>query len=176
MIKFLDKITRFMNAAFVTVAAAFLLAMSLLTCASIAGRLAGRPLKGAVELVSFFGAVTATFALAYTQLKKDHICVTILVDKFPAVIKKIAGILNDIMCMLLSLIATVQIFKIGNTIVNSGEVTETLRIPFAPFIYAAAAAFGMLTFVFFAELLKTATKGLLKEPSVFEKEFEEQDG
>ncbi len=173
--RFLEKIVDLINKLFVVIAGAFLIAMMLLTCADIVGRLAGSPIKGTVELISFFGAITATFALAYTQIKRDHICVTVLVDMFPRAVKVSVGIVNDTICMLFSLIAAVQIAKIGRIIFNSGEVTETLRIVFYPFIYAAAAGFAALVLVFLAELVKAAVKGITKEPTVVEREFETQD-
>lgn len=170
----LDKIIRYANIAFVSIAGLLIVVIAILTCLNIVFRLIGSPISGTVELVGFFGAVSATFALAYTQLKKDHICVTVLVDKFPIKFKRFLGFTNDIVCMLFSAVATVQIFKLGNIILKTGEVTETLRIAFYPFIYAAAAGFALLVVVFLGELIKFTVEGIVNEPSVFEKEFEQQ--
>ena len=173
--KILEKFVNLINKLFVLIAGTFLILMMLLTCADIISRLAGTPIKGSIELISFFGAVTATFALAYTQIKKDHICVTVLVDKYPPAVKKIAGITNDLICMLFSIIAAVQIAGIGRMAFSSGEITETLRITFYPFVYAAAAGFAVLVLVFLTELIKVVVEGFTKEPTVVEREFETQD-
>lgn len=172
---FIEKITPLLTKVFVFIAGVFLSLMVLLTCLNIVFRLCGHPIRGVVELMGFFGAITATFALAYTQIKKDHISVTVLFDYFPESVKIMAGSVNDLMCMLFSLIAAVQITKIAKSIFNSGEVTETLRIAFYPFVYAAAVGFFFLVAIFLIELVKIAINGFAKEPDVFEKEFEAED-
>ncbi len=170
----LEKLTQTANKAFVFTAGLFLVLMMLLTVLNIVGRFFGLPIKGAVELTGFFGAVTATFALAYTQLKLDHISVTVLRDCFPKPVKKTAGVLNDLLCMAFSLIAAVKIFSIANSLMLSGEVTETLRICFYPFVYAASAGFFMLVLIFLTELLRTATNNLTNPPEPFAREFEQE--
>jgi TRAP-type C4-dicarboxylate transport system permease small subunit len=171
-LKFLDKITGIINKVFVFIAGIFLALMVIITCVNIVSRLLGRPLSGTVELMGFFGAIAATFALGYTQIKKDHISVTVLLDYMPLAARKIAASINDFICMVLSLIAAVEISSIARVIFESQEVTETLRISFYPFIYAAAAGFLLLAAVFFLELLKVAVKGLMIKQDVFNREFE----
>jgi TRAP-type C4-dicarboxylate transport system permease small subunit len=175
-LKILDKIIAALNKVFVLTAGIFLSLMVIITCLNIVLRLMGTPLRGAVELMGFFGAVTATFALAYTQMKKDHISVTILVDYFPVKVKKCVSILNDLLCMVFSLIAALQISSIATAIFEAGEVTETLRISFYPFVYAAAAGFFLLVLIFLGELLKVAVQGFTREPDAYEKEFEAEGG
>lgn len=149
--------------------------MVLLTCLNIVLRLFGQPLRGTVELMGFFGAVTATFALAYTQTKRDHISVTVLFDRMPSIIQKLSGSLNDLICMIFSLIGALQVCGIANAIFKAGEVTETLRISFYPFVYASAAGFFLLVIVFLLELIKVAIRGFKNDVSAFEKEFEAGD-
>jgi TRAP-type C4-dicarboxylate transport system permease small subunit len=171
----IDKISKQLNRLFVFIAAVFLLLMVVLTCMNIVLRLAGKPISGAVELMGFFGAITAAFALAYTQTKRDHISVTILFDTFPEPVKRAAGFANDTVCMLFSLMVAIQIYRIGKGVFSSGELTETLRFAFYPFVYAASAGFFMLVVIFLVELIKVAAGSLGKEPDVFEKEFEAEE-
>ena len=148
--------------------------MMLLTCANILFRLTGKPINGTVELLGFFGAITATFALGYTQIKRDHISVTVLTELFPKPMRAVTQITNDVVCMLFSLLAGFQIFRIAKMTAATGEITETLGIIFYPFVYAASAGFFMLVLIFLVELIKVAI-GNNKQPDVYEKEFEAEE-
>ena len=170
----LEKISEGLNKLFICIAGLFLLLMMLLTCANIAFRLSGKPISGTVELLGFLGAITATFALGYTQTKRDHISVTVLSELFPKPLRKITEITNDVVCMLFSLLAGFQIFRIAKMTAATGEITETLGIIYYPFVYAASAGFFMLVLIFLVELIKVAI-GKAKEPDVYEKEFEAEE-
>ena len=84
----LEKISKLMNHAFIFVAGSFMVAMISITCANIFLRIVWIPLKGTFELMGFFGAVVTAFALGYTQAKKAHISVDILVNRFPKRVQK----------------------------------------------------------------------------------------
>lgn len=160
MIRILDNIDFVLRKILVSIAAAFLLAMLLLTCANIVMRKFGVPIPGTFELTGLFGAIVGTAALGYTQKKKENIAVDIVVNHFPKKLKLIAAIINDTACAAFSSLAAWQITKIGLRHIASGEVTETLRIIAYPFIFMTAAGFAALGFVFIIDLLKNfAPKG-----------------
>ncbi len=153
-IQTLSMIELFLQKVLLAVAAFFLLAMVGITCADILLRLFAKPLPGVFELMGFSGALVAACSLAYTQRKKDHLAVDILTSLFPKPVQKVLDIVNRFTCMLFCAAAAWQIAKLATTLMKTGEVTETLRIVFYPFTYGVAAGFGLLTFVFFIELLK----------------------
>ena len=80
--EFLQKISDTLNQALAWIAGSFLLAMILLTCANIFLRRVWTPLLGTFELMGYFGAIVTAFALGYTQIKKGHIAVDVLVLRF----------------------------------------------------------------------------------------------
>ncbi|MGD9302298.1 MAG: TRAP transporter small permease [Desulfobacterales bacterium] len=150
----LEKISKLMNHTFIFIAGTFMVAMILITCANIFSRLVWVPVKGAFELMGFFGAVVTAFALGYTQANKAHISVDILVNRFP---KRVQAIINGINCvigMLFFILAGWQIAKLANTLRTSGEVTETLRIIYYPFTYGVAIGCFLLSLVLAVELAK----------------------
>jgi len=148
----LEKIGRLMNHAFIFVAGTFMVAMILITCANIFSRLVWAPVKGTFELMGFFGAVVTAFALGYTQAKKAHISVDILVNRFPKRVQKFLNGINSVICMIFFTLAGWQIAKLGNTLRTSGEVTETLRIIYYPFTYGVALGCFLLSLVLLIEL------------------------
>ena len=75
-------ITRYINNVLVFIAGIFLITMIVLTCANIFSRLFWIPIQGAYELMGLMGAIVVSFALGYTQIKRGHIAVNILVNSF----------------------------------------------------------------------------------------------
>ncbi len=150
---FLEKISKLMNHGFIFVAGTFMVAMILITCANIFSRLVWVPVKGTFELMGFFGAVVTAFALGYTQAKKAHISVDILVNRFPKRVQIFLNGINSVICMIFFTLAGWQIAKLGNTLRTSGEVTETLRIIYYPFTYGVALGCFLLSLVLLVELV-----------------------
>jgi len=142
----LDKVLAF-------VAGISLAIMITLTVSNIVLRQVWLPIKGTFELLGLFGAVTAAFALAYTQRQNMHIAVTILVDRFPPRVKRLLNIINAILCGGFFGLAAWRITVWSSTLVTSGELTETLQMPFYPFVYATALGCASLAFLFLVELL-----------------------
>jgi TRAP-type C4-dicarboxylate transport system permease small subunit len=149
----LEKISKLMNHAFIFVAGTFMVAMILITCVNIFSRLVWVPVKGTFELMGFFGAVVTAFALGYTQAKKAHISVDILVNRFPKGVQKFLNGINSVICMIFFTLAGWQIAKLGNTLRTSGEVTETLRVIYYPFTYGVALGCFLLSLVLLVELV-----------------------
>jgi TRAP-type C4-dicarboxylate transport system permease small subunit len=151
----LDKVSKFLNQVLVCIAGCFLVTMVLLTCANIFLRIVWVPIKGTFELMGFFGAIVTAFALGYTQIKKGHISVDVLIGTFSKKTQKVFGIINDAICMIFFAFATWQISKYGTTLWKTGEMTETLRIIYYPFTYAVAFGCAALSLVFMVGMVKS---------------------
>jgi TRAP-type C4-dicarboxylate transport system permease small subunit len=149
----LDKISHTLNQILIWVAGFLLAAMICLTCANIFLRIVWVPIIGTFELIGYFGAVMTAFAVGYTQIRRGHISVDIVVLGFS---KKTQNILNDIncfICMVFFAIVSWQIASYATTLLKTGEITETLRIVYYPFTYGVALGFAVLSLVFLNELL-----------------------
>jgi TRAP-type C4-dicarboxylate transport system permease small subunit len=155
----LEKTSRWLNKLLVWVGGVFLAAMVLLTCSNILLRIVWVPVKGTYELMGFFGAIVAAFALGYTQVYKGHIAVDILVDRFSSKTRKITGIINCAACAGFFIIAAWQLAIKATTLWKTGEVTETLRIIFYPFTYAVAVGCAVLALVLLLELVRAVIPG-----------------
>ncbi|OEU62251.1 MAG: TRAP C4-dicarboxylate transporter [Desulfobacterales bacterium PC51MH44] len=150
---FLENFCKLINQIFIWTAGFFLSAMIVLTCANIFFRLIWGPIRGTYELMGYFGAIVTAFALGYTQIKKGHISVDILVLRFSAKTQRALQSITNVICMIFFGMAALQIAKYANILRETGEVTETLLIIYYPFTYGAALGCAALSLVFFTELL-----------------------
>jgi TRAP-type C4-dicarboxylate transport system permease small subunit len=139
----------------VVIAGLFLVAMVSLTCADVFLRRIWKPISGTVELVAFFGAIVTAFALGYTQMRKGHVAVDVVINLFPEALKRVLNTLNSAICAAFFAIVAWRIAEWSTTIREAGEVTETLRIIYYPFSYAVAFACAVLCLVFVTEFLKS---------------------
>ena len=138
MLDWLVKTNQYLNRLLLFVAGLFLLGMCGLTCANILLRTTWMPIRGTFELMGYFGAVVTTFALGYTQMRRGHISVDILVNSFSKSTRKVLTAVNNTICVLFFSLAAWQLFKKAVTLMRTGEVTETLRIIYYPFTIAVA--------------------------------------
>jgi len=133
---------------------AVLLLMSLATVNVVARFFFNAPYRGAYELVGFLGAIVIAFALGYTQKRKDHIVVDILTEKFPKRVNKILDGVNYFITTIFFAIVSWQVFVWGMKISKSGEVSETLKIIFHPFVYSVAVGFAVFSLTLIIDFLK----------------------
>jgi TRAP-type C4-dicarboxylate transport system permease small subunit len=157
--EFLDKLSRYLNQALIYIAGVFLAGMILLTCSNIFLRIVWLPVKGTFELMGFFGAIVTAFALGYTQIKRGHIGIDIVVTQFPENVQRILNGINYLICTAFFSIAGWQIAKWAETLRKTGEITETLRIIFYPFTYCVALGCFVLALVLLVDLLRVLIKG-----------------
>jgi len=113
------------------------------------------PYRGAYEVVGFLGAIVIAFALGYTQKRKDHIVVDILTERFPKQINRILDAANYFITMIFFAIVSWQIFVWGLKIAKSGEVSETIKIIFHPFVYCVAIGFLVFSLTLLNDFLKS---------------------
>ncbi|MEW5725307.1 MAG: TRAP transporter small permease [Thermodesulfobacteriota bacterium] len=151
---FLEKISQSLNRLLVFAGGLVLLGMIGLTCANIFLRLVFAPVPGTFELMGYFGALATAFALGYTQVKKGHIAVDVLVDAFPARVKVLLGLANSLICCLFFILVAWQLGVKARTLWVTGELTETLKIIYYPFTFAVALGCAVLALVLLAEFFK----------------------
>ncbi len=154
MVPYLERISAFLNRLLFGIAGVTLIGMVVLTCTNVLLRCVWVPIKGVYEFMGFFGAIVTAFALGYTQMKRGHVGIDIVVNQFSARTQGILNGVNYFICMVFFALSGWQIAVWGTTIWRTGEVTETLRIIFYPFIYGVALGCLILCLVFVVDLLK----------------------
>lgn len=130
-----------------------LILLVLLATGNVALRVVRVPLSGTYEVVAFLGAIVIAGALGHTQKRKDHIVVEIFSGKFPPGVKRVLDGIGYAVSAALFGIVTWRVFALALTIQRSGELSETLKLPFHPFVYAAAAGFAVLVLTLLLDLV-----------------------
>ncbi len=113
----------------------------------------GHPVQGSFELMGFGAAVVAALGLANSQEKKVHICVDIIYGRFPKGIRRVLAGIGNLLCALFFAMAGWRIATLALRLWASGEVSETLRIPYYPFTAVVALGFWALSLTLFIDFL-----------------------
>jgi TRAP-type C4-dicarboxylate transport system permease small subunit len=132
-----------------------LLAITLLATMNVALRIFQVPVSGSYEVVSFLGAIVTAGALGYTQKRKDHIVVDILSDKFPSKVKRVLDRVSYLLILVFFSIVSWQTFVYGKRLMRTGELSETLKIAYYPFVFLVGIGFAVLALTSFLDLIET---------------------
>ncbi len=152
---FLEKIEIFLNRILMIIGSVAVLSLMALATGNVILRFFfNAPYRGAYEVVGFLGAIVIAFALGNTQKRKGHIVVDILTEKFPKRVNRVLDGVSYFVTMIFFAIVSWQLFVWGIKIAKSGEVSETIKIIFHPFIYAVAAGFVIFSFTLMIDFLK----------------------
>lgn len=155
----LKRINEFLNNAFALVGGIALVSMMAIACVNMAMRLAGNPISAAFELVGYFGALTVSLPLGYAQIKKSHIAVDILSSHFSPAVRAVIKGIGLALGTVFFCVAAWQLASHAETLRMAGEVSETLRLPYYPFIYGVAAGCLLMTFCMLVDFLTTLFPG-----------------
>ena len=132
-----------------------LLALTLLATMNVALRIFRVPVGGTYEVVSFLGAIVTAGALGYTQKRKDHIVVDILSEKFSAKVKRVLDRGSCLLILVFFSIVSWQTFVYGMRLMRTGELSETLKIAYYPFVFLVGIGFAVLALTSFLDLIET---------------------
>lgn len=152
--EFLIKLSGHMNRLLAFFSGVAVIILTGIAAANMLLRVVYVPINGSYELIGFCGAVATGFALGYTQMRKDQIIVTIFTDKFSKKTNRFLDILNYLVNTVFFFIVAREVLKWGIKIGKAGEVSETLKIIYHPFIYCLSLGFALLSFCLVIDLLR----------------------
>jgi TRAP-type transport system small permease protein len=138
-----------------------LFVMMMLTVSDVIGRyFFNHPIQGTNEITGLSLALVAASALSYSQIKKGHIRVDIITNRLSPKGKIILEIIAYFFCLVGSAVITWQTFIRGTTYIfaTRGNVTETLGIPFFPFMLIVALGFFLLAIVSLVDFIRSLVK------------------
>ena len=151
----LEKINVFLNRILLIIGGVAVLALMTLATGNVVLRFFfSAPYRGAYEIVGFLGAIVIAFALGYTQKRKDHIVVDILTERFPKGVNRVLDAVNYLITTIFFAIVSWQVFVWGIKISRSGEVSETIKIIFHPFVYCVGVGFAVFSLTLMIDFLK----------------------
>jgi len=130
--------------------------MMLLTSVDAGARdLLSRPIPGAFEISSLSLSVFVLLGLAYTQQMKDHVRVTVLVDRLPKRLGEAVTIFTTLLSIFIVAIMCWQGVVIA---LETTTVSDMLRIPQWPFRMLIAVGGFFLFLEFFIDLIDSVRR------------------
>ncbi|MBP6941112.1 MAG: TRAP transporter small permease [Syntrophorhabdaceae bacterium] len=153
--KYLVRLNNFLNKIMIILGGISVLCLMTLATGNVVLRIFQAPFGGAYEIVSFIGAIVIAFALGYTQKMKNNIVVDILTEKFPKKLHRVLDAVNYFATMIFFGLITWQIFAYAMKVQQTGELSETLKIIYYPFVYSVSAGFAVLTLTLLVDFLNS---------------------
>ncbi len=151
--KLLLKIETILNGILMIMGGIALIGLMLLATGNVVMRIVHLPFHGAYEMVGFLCAVVTAFALGYTQKRKEHVEVDIVTQKFSPRLLRVVESLKYFLCLVFFAIVSRQVFLWGIIIYRTGELSETLKITYYPFVFFVAIGFLALTFTLLIDFI-----------------------
>jgi TRAP-type C4-dicarboxylate transport system permease small subunit len=149
-----ERISRILNRIFAAAGGASLVCLTGLAAANMICRAVYRPVPGSYELVGFICAVGVAFGLGYTQLHKGHVVVSIITERFSPEVNRALDALNHLVGAAFFGLVSWQTFAWGMEIAKSGELSETLKIPYYPVIFGVALGFAVYALTLLLEFVQ----------------------
>ena len=151
----LEKQVDNLSGVFNWLAGAAILAMMLLTFADVVLRFFRHPIPGTYELVGLMGTVGASFALAYTTVKKGHIAVEFLTRRMSEKAQAVIAAGGELVSTLLFGILTWQSAVYALDLKRTGEVSLTIEMPVYPFVLSIAIGCCLVCLVLLTDLYRS---------------------
>lgn len=156
--KILNPIVNF----FAFIAGISLTIMMLLTAADVILRLFGTSIIGAYELVEFLMGITVPFALCYCEKHREHICVDLIMQKFPAGVRRITDLFTSILVFLLYVTIAIMCWVNVYGVYEDQLTSSVLLLKVWPYTIPSAVAFTILFLQcinHIGKVLKTIARG-----------------
>lgn len=112
------------------------------------------PIKGSYELVEFMMVFLVFSGLAFTQLKKSHVAVSLLTEKLSPGTNAVLSFITGVLCFgVLALVSWRGIVQAGS-VYAAGTCSGVLSIPHYPFMWVVATGSILLTLQFLIDAIR----------------------
>ena len=147
------------------IAAIVLAAMMLLTVADVTGRYFFlSPIKGTWEIIGLLLVCAGTWGLGYCQVQKGHISITVLLQRFSrrvqAIIRSVTYLIGLVGFSLLCWRMFLMTIRYLTTMKE--YVTETLEIPYPPFMFMLSIGAGIMALILIVDLVRSLAEVVRK--------------
>jgi TRAP-type C4-dicarboxylate transport system permease small subunit len=111
------------------------------------------PIPGIIDLTNLGVVVSIFFTMAYTEMQKEHISVTLVTERLSRKVQNILYIFTSSLALILISICTYQTFKYAPSMMN--QATTVLLIPKGPFFYFTGFGWLLLAFATMMNILRS---------------------
>ena len=163
LLKKWDRFTKLWSERFSWVAVVAIAAMLSITVVDIiSSKLFRRPLLGSMDIIGLLGLIVAVFAIAQTEVYKQHVRIDFLIVGLKERIQAIIGIVSSFFALMLIGLIIWQSVEYGISMQASTISSPTLRIPFYPFAFVIALGCIPLFLILLFELFESIRKARKK--------------
>jgi TRAP-type C4-dicarboxylate transport system permease small subunit len=142
-----------LNRALAAVAGVALVAVTFFTVADVLMRAFGRPIAGSFEVIGWLSAVSLALALGYTQAHRGHVAMTLVTDFLRGRMAALLDAFNALAALALFGLVAWVLVGYGQTLQESGSLSETLKVLVYPWVYVVAAGFVALALTLLVDTL-----------------------
>jgi TRAP-type C4-dicarboxylate transport system permease small subunit len=150
----LNRVSVALNRVFAVAAGIAVVGLIGLATANMVLRIVWKPVPGSYELLGFLGALAVACGMGFTQLAKGHIAVTILTDLFPPRANRVLDALNHLIGAVFFGFGAWQTARWAMEVGRSGEVSQTLKMPFHPVIWIVALGLAAFSVTLAVDLVR----------------------
>jgi TRAP-type C4-dicarboxylate transport system permease small subunit len=134
--------------------------MICITVVDVLLRGVGHPVVGAYEIVGLIcGPIVIGFAVPLTSWDRGHVSMDILLPRLHLKSRNLLKVTTRIICILLFAFIGYNLFWIGSEFRSSGEVSQTLHLPFYWVTYAVGLCCFIECTVFICDILRIQREG-----------------
>ena len=152
-------ISRIMN----NIGIAFLMLLTLLITADVLLRaFFKRPILGTNELSEFMMIIVVYLAVAYTQHRKSHVSVDLVITRFPQRTRDIIDSFTYLLSLTICSLITWRSFADVGRLLDINRVSDVLNVPIAPFLLVMAVGFFLFSVVLLIDFLHALGKAIKK--------------
>jgi TRAP-type C4-dicarboxylate transport system permease small subunit len=138
------RVSTFLN----IIAGIALTGMMFMTVIDVGLRAGGHPIVGTYEVVSLALAIVIGFAIPQSSLDGAHVYMEIGLDKLGPKGQKVMQTVTRLFCIFLFVYIGYNLFSLASEFRTSGEVSQTLKLPFYPVAYGAGVCCFLECWVF----------------------------
>jgi len=134
---------------------AFIAALMLMYLVDVLGRLLiSRQIKGSFEVAQFFLCVISFSAYCYAQIRRGHIHMGFVINRFPRQVRYAVTALNFILCAAICVITVYALWRQGNFAYATNRATVVLLIPMSPLYYLNAVFMAIFTLTIVSDIIR----------------------
>jgi TRAP-type C4-dicarboxylate transport system permease small subunit len=159
----LDSISARLNRGLAWAAGLTLVGTMLFTVLDMVLRAFGRSVAGSFEVIGWLSAAAMALALGYTQLHRGHVSIDLVVARLGGRSRNGLEAVTQFASLLLFAAVAAYVAAYGNTLRESGSLSETLKAIVYPWVYVVAVGAAGLALALLVEFLR-ALRGLLRGP------------
>jgi TRAP-type C4-dicarboxylate transport system permease small subunit len=129
--------------------------MICITVVDVFMRSVGHPVVGAYEIIGLIcGPIVIGFAVPLTSWDRGHVSMDVLLPRLRKRSRNLMKVMTRVICIVLFAFIAYNLFWIGSEFRSSGEVSQTLHIPFYWVTYAVGLCCFIECVVFICDILR----------------------